>query len=48
MAMKSPTQVSQSSKLQIICLHGYLQNAEVNVNSHNSGCDGLGDTLQRQ
>ena len=40
MAVKPPTQVSQSSKLQIICLHGYLQNAEVTMNSQHSTCDG--------
>ena len=47
MAIKSPTQVSQSSKLQILCLHGYLQNAEVTVDSQTSSWDGLRDTLCR-
>ena len=47
MAIKSPTQVSQNSKLQILCLHGYLQNAEVTVASLTSSCVGLRDTLCR-
>ena len=47
MAIISPAQVSHSSKLQILCLHGYLQNAEVTVNSQTSSCGGLRDTLCR-
>ena len=44
MAIKSPAQVSQSSKLQILCLHGYLQNAEVTVHSQTLSWAGLRDT----